>query len=268
MIVLHSGDMGDVVYSVPCARNLAARSEGCCQAIDAMVKAGFLREGNLLASKGLHWVFRPSVEGMGAFGGARFHRAAIQFLRPLFEAQGWTTEIWTPSTHFDVDLNLVRRSPVDIMFSTLANQYNLVFQCVTDLSSPWLEVEPIKNNYIICGRSTRLTRLDYSCLNQIYLRGLNVGFLGLPEEWEAFKQMVPGAVYLKVENALEGARLIAGSKGYIGNSSFWFAVAEALKVKRLLEVYPTCANVTPSGGICGNFVTQSGFEFLLRQFYP
>jgi ADP-heptose:LPS heptosyltransferase len=46
------------------------------------------------------------------------------------------------------------------------------------------------------------------------------------------------------------ARIIAGSKLFIGNSSFLWTVAEALKVNRVMDVYhgyPNCLPQTSNG---------------------
>lgn len=49
--------------------------------------------------------------------------------------------------------------------------------------------------------------------------------------------MIPKLEYIPVEDFMHMANIIAGCRFFIGNQSFPFAIAEALKVKRLLEVY-------------------------------
>jgi ADP-heptose:LPS heptosyltransferase len=45
------------------------------------------------------------------------------------------------------------------------------------------------------------------------------------------------------------AECIASCKFFIGNQSSPFAVAEQLKVPRIVEVYPQAPNVIPTGGL-------------------
>ncbi|MEK7224455.1 MAG: hypothetical protein AAB221_02085, partial [Bacteroidota bacterium] len=60
-------------------------------------------------------------------------------------------------------------------------------------------------------------------------------------------------------------QVIAGCKFFIGNQSFPFALAEALKVKRALELCFECPNVIPEGENAYDFVYQPQFEKIVRQ---
>ena len=60
---------------------------------------------------------------------------------------------------------------------------------------------------------------------------------------------------------------ILNSDVYIGNQSFFFSIAEGLKVKRLLEVCEICPNVIPNGGTWGQFLTTRNLGKLLNQVF-
>jgi hypothetical protein len=74
------------------------------------------------------------------------------------------------------------------------------------------------------------------------------------------KKVIPNLKHIKVLNALDLAQTIAGCKFFIGNQSFSFAVAEAIKVKRVLEVCYETPNVIPEGQNGYDFCFQPQFE--------
>jgi hypothetical protein len=79
------------------------------------------------------------------------------------------------------------------------------------------------------------------------------------------KKSIPHLKYRGVNDFLEFARIIAGCKFFIGNQSFPYAVAEALKVNRALEVCFECPNVIPEGPNGYDFCYQPQFEKIVKQ---
>jgi hypothetical protein len=65
---------------------------------------------------------------------------------------------------------------------------------------------------------------------------------------------------LQVEDALHMAEVIAGCDTFVGNQSFPFAIAEGLKVTRVLESYQGAPNVIPIGGKTYQFYDQKSFD--------
>jgi ADP-heptose:LPS heptosyltransferase len=121
------------------------------------------------------------------------------------------------------------------------------------------------NDSIIVARSCRYNqpKIDYSFLskyNKIY-------FVGVPDEYSAMKKSIPHIEFIAVNDFLELAQIIAGCKLFIGNQSFPFSLAEALKVNRLLEVNYDCPNVTVYGHNGFDFYFQPHFEKLVQQRY-
>lgn len=91
-------------------------------------------------------------------------------------------------------------------------------------------------------------------------------FAGLPEEYEAFcKDWNIDIPYLEVSDFRELAQAIWSSCFFIGNQSLCFAIAEAMKQPRLLEVCPFAPNVIPSGECGYDFMHQFAFEYLFKE---
>ena len=86
--------------------------------------------------------------------------------------------------------------------------------------------------------------IDYSIL-----KDQDIIFVGLDSEYQSFKNMYsfePKRV--NVKDALHMAQIINSCRLFIGNQSMAFAIAEQLKVPRILEQYAHAPNVIPQGG--------------------
>jgi hypothetical protein len=87
--------------------------------------------------------------------------------------------------------------------------------------------------------------IDYT---QIAELGMKMYFVGVEREYEVMKAICPEVVYMPVENFKQMAMLISGAKYFFGNQSMAFAIAEQMKVNRVLEQYYNAPNVIPNGG--------------------
>ena len=132
---------------------------------------------------------------------------------------------------------------------------------------PWLQAEPDKswNDHIVIARSQRYNApaISYSFLEK-YKKKI---FVGVEQEWKEMKKMLPDIEFFTVNDFLQLASIIAGSKLFIGNQSFPFSLAEGLKVNRLLEVYHQCPNVNVEGKGANDFCYQAQFEKMVKQLY-
>jgi hypothetical protein len=126
----------------------------------------------------------------------------------------------------------------------LVKRHMEVCNATCDLSQPWIDVEPLYKNDIIINRSERYhdkQEIDWKLLN-----GYNTGFVGTDQEYEVFCSIAgfrPNRCLCA--DALEIAKTIKGSKLFIGNQSLCYALAEALKHPRVLEVYYGLNNCQP-----------------------
>jgi hypothetical protein len=101
--------------------------------------------------------------------------------------------------------------------------------------------------------------IDYTFLD----RYENVYFIGLEKEFKRMAIHSDKIKHLPVKDAYEMAQYIAGCKLFIGGQSMAFAIAEQLKVKRVLEQYILAPNVIPQGGEWYTFHTNDQFKRIL-----
>jgi hypothetical protein len=226
--------MGDVVYSIPCVQAFAEKF-------------------------GPVDLYLGISERDGHFGGKHFSRAKVEWLMPLLAAQPCihSVQVYT-GQKLDLDLNLFRKLPIDFRAGDLATWYRWAFPVDYDLTQQWLHVEAEPNNEIVVNRSARYNNPD---INYGFLTGRSVVFVGVDDEYKSFVAQVPDAVHHPVASALELAKLISGCRLFVGNQSCPFAIAEALKVNRVLEVFPRAPNVLVHGPGGFDAVTQLGFEW-------
>ena len=118
-----------------------------------------------------------------------------------------------------------------------------------DLSKLWIDsVEPKYLSDIIINRTTHYhdkEEIDWHLLEPFKDRCKFIGYTG---EYKRFvKTYKIDIEFYQVQDALEVAQVIKGSKFFIGNQSVAFAIAEALKHPRSLEVCYAFNNCQPHG---------------------
>ena len=91
--------------------------------------------------------------------------------------------------------------------------------------------------------------------------------VGLKDEFDDLKFQIKNLEFYDCKDFLELASIIRSSKLFIGNLSFGFAIAEALKVPRLLESAPNFPLVYPNGNYGYDFYFQVHFEELVEKLY-
>jgi hypothetical protein len=243
----HGGNAGDLIYALPTAFALAQGKPIHL----------YLQEGKEMfyGKKATH-----------PLGKVMFNMKMINMLEPLLVQQ---PSIVSCQPFFDqqidFDLDMFRQYPTNVHAGHIARWYFQVFAISADLGKPWLTA-PVDANYkdaIVIARSQRYRSpvITYKFLRE-YGR---VVFVGIEEEYNEMKQMIPQLEYKPVNNFLELAATINGSKLFIGNQSFPFAIAEGLKVKRMLELYYKAPNVIPEGPDAYDFCYQPQFEKIVSE---
>lgn len=247
----HSGNSGDIIYAIPTMKAIAKDQDICLHL--------FL---NRPADYAKH-IKHP-------LGNVTFSQKMFDMLHPLLISQPQFKEckvLESKTTVIDVDLDVMRDYPMLLDRGNIARWYFLVFPVNFDLTLPWLKVDPDNDmkDSIVLARSNRYQapNIDYSVLKKYP----SIHFVGMPEEYEEMKNAIPNLNYRPVKDFLELASVIAGSRLFIGNQSFPFSIAEALKVNRLLEVYFECPNVTVYGNNGFDFSFQPQFEKLIKLRY-
>lgn len=246
----HSGNAGDIIYALPTIKALS---------IGRPVRL-FLKLDVPVSS----W-----TEKEHPIGKVGLNAPMVGFLRPLLEHQAWLSSIQIHNGEaVDYDLDMFREVPnIKGDRGDITHWYFWMFAVSADLSQSWLEVRPppVPSIKIVLARSPRYRN---PCINYAFLRDFGeIDFVGTQSEFEEMKQTLPKLRHLECGDFLQLARGIKAARFFIGNQSFPYAVAEALKVPRILEVCPDIPNVIPAGSHTGEAFFQPNFEKLVRRFW-
>ncbi|MGF6763086.1 hypothetical protein P3T24_003412 [Paraburkholderia sp. GAS33] len=257
--IKHSGELGDIIYSIPTMLFLMRRQNA--ERIRLYVTK------NKLASR------PPGLKHVG--GRFMVSAAMFDYVKPLLEHQSCFDEI-----HFveedkipasAVDFDLIRTGGLNVAAGNIKDYYSKAFGSLSDGPARWIEPRLSRkkpDHDIVFGRSTRYLNnaIDYRIVDQLSLK---VGFLGLEHEFFEFclRNIGIKVEHIATSSALDACDVIANAPLYIGNQSFFFAVAEALQTSRFLEVFEPVPNVVPTGGKTGQFITTRGLATLLESFF-
>jgi hypothetical protein len=248
--VLHNGNAGDIIYSLPLVKKLHELSG---KPVNLVLK-----------------INEPLTIGNGyehPLGSVMLNEKMVASLRPLLATQSYISDIPVFDQHqIHLDLTLFRKAGFATDKGNIARWNFFTTGITPDLTSPWLKVKPDKNfaECIVLARSSRYNNalVDYS-----FLAGYkHLVFVGVESEYKEMKKSIPHLKWRQVSDFLELAEIIAGCKLFIGNQSFPYSIAEGLKVKRLLEVFYQIPNVMPEGENGYDFCFQKHFEWLVKKF--
>ena len=192
---------------------------------------------------------------------------SISKLVPLLKNQRYLSnvEIYNRE-NIDIDLNFFRELPINFNTDSVRWYFHLT-GIFPDLSNSYLDVEN-NNNFkkkIVIMRSLRRQNknIDYSFLNNYD----DLLFVGLKEEYDILKQNLSKMEFHDSKDFLELASIIKNARIFIGNLSFGYALAEAVKVPRLLESRPNFPLVYPNGENAYDFYFQDHFELHFKKIY-
>lgn len=110
-----------------------------------------------------------------------------------------------------------------------------------DLSSPWITGIPQKRIAdIVVSKTIRYPgKLDWPRLKEYASRSI---FVGLEEEWRAFCKAYFEIEFYRAEDLLDLAEVIAGAKLFVGNQSFALALADAMLIPRVAQLWEPSPN--------------------------
>lgn len=188
---------------------------------------------------------------------------SAEFLKPLLQNCQFIDQVLIsdqiPSGA--INLNTFRSEGINLYSGDLRDAYfnftDYVLQ--REYQKPILDVQPdykYKDKILFTLTERYVNTINYIKLKQFED---SIVFIGTEKEYLNFNQS-----YFKIKqkiapsNMLEVARYMKGAKGYIANETGFFALAEALKVPRILlppdymffdyRVVPGPKNVIPIGG--------------------
>lgn len=213
----HSGDLGDLWYSLPVIRYYGLGD--LYLAVDAL----------------------KSTKCDGTRSGLTTN--LINLAKPLLEAQSYIREckIWK-NEKVDVDIDIFRK----------VNLYGDINLCELILKNSGVPFEASEEPWITCDKKRVAARVfarsprywnpnvDYTEIYNAYKT--DAVFVGLPYEHNLFENKVGPIPYYPVKDFLEMAEVINGADVFIGNQSSPMAIAIGLGVKYIQEVCTNCPN--------------------------
>lgn len=225
----HKGSLGDIIYSLP--------------------SIIFMNGGILCLRKKPHY----------------------NFLYSLLKKQDYLNDIFYEKDVLDADLNKIinldefRNIHKNDLNKHLIKCHLEVVKGKVDLSTSWLSnIDPIFKSKIIINRTPRYhnkKEIKWEVLEKYKKYCL---FLGTEKEYKLFLKKYKFDInYYKCKDALEIARIIKGSKIFIGNQSLCFSLAEAIKCPRILEVYYGKNNCQPQSSNGHTYLNEKLINYYL-----
>jgi len=246
--LMHSGNAGDIIYALPSIKKIYE--------ITGVPINLFLR---------LNQPTKIQAFRAHPLGNVMLNQKMADMLFPLIRPQEYinSVEVYIDQV-IDIDLDYFRSGFIPMNTGNIARWCGYITGVSPDLWKKWLNVQPDTTyaENIIIARSGRYHNetIDYSFINQYN----NLKFIGVKSEYDEIKQFIPKIEWVEIESFLQMAQIIAGCKFFIGNQSFPYSIAEALKVPRILEVAFDVINVVPEGENGHDFFLQDHFEWLVK----
>jgi hypothetical protein len=243
---LHSGHLGDIINSLPLIKEIS-KSKECNLYIQCNKK------------------IINNADQKHPFGNFYLNEDAAKKIIPLLKEQKYLKKVSIyDKSLIDIDLDFFRDLGLNFNIDSVRWYFHLTaIHC--DLTEPYVFVNNHKtiNNKIVILRSLRRQNklINYNFLNDYK----DILFIGLKDEYISLKKELPLLDYYDPSNFLELAEIIRSCKIFIGNLSFGYALAEGIKVPRLLESQPDFPLVYPNGENAYDFYFQEHFEYLFKK---
>lgn len=181
------------------------------------------------------------------------NQATFEMISPLILSQHYISDFKEyVGQDITVDLDVIRsKCFVNMPFGMLPSWPMLAYpDMATDLSKPWIDVDasPITQGVVVVNFTERYRN---PTINYFFLKKYepHLLFAGTEKEHRLFcEQWKIEVPYLKVENFLELAQYIKGSRFFFGNQSMNWNIANAMGHPRLLEMSSMAPNCQPFVG--------------------
>jgi len=224
---IHSGNAGDIIYSLNTVRELGAE----------------------------HFVINICSDPK--FGGRNIDFKTARTLAPLLLVQPYIKRVTIVSSNLPleylnepiegIEFNLDKFRLQDVLNHHLSISHAKAFGLYLNLYEKWIFVDSDKQDrdYIVVSLTPRYRSLP----KEFWLEALagldNVIVLGIPEEFYCLSGIT--ADFMTCNDFLQMAKIIQGAKLFIGNANLPYAIAEGLKVQRIIEMNKEFQNAYPIG---------------------
>jgi hypothetical protein len=254
----HSANSGDLISSLASVKHI-------CE--ERSAKAVYMQQKNVRATY-YEGATHPVKTEDGIM--VMMNDKMFEMMKPLIDAQPYVSsfESWE-GDGVDFNLDEIRNVKIGMPYGSIQRWYFQVFpQFACDLSKAWVfptEKNEFYKNKIFVNRTQRYRNdnISYHFLKNYQDR---VIFIGAKSEHELFCQEwkldIP---YLQVIDFLELANALASCKFFLGNQSFCYNLAEAMKVPRIVETCGYAINCIPHGADGYDFVLQTGLEYYFNK---
>jgi len=244
----HSGHLGDLINSLPVIMEIAKKSE--CNLFINLYKK--LEKKNVDVKHFSKEFFLT--------------KESYNKLYPLLEIQPYLSKVQVLENDLvDIDLDYFRNLPINFNIDSV-RWYSHITGIGPDLNLPYMFKVNKNNkysNHIIFLRSLRRQNdhITYNFMDQYE----NLLFIGLYDEYLDLKKQITKLKFYECNDFLEMAEIINSCKLFVGNLSFGYTIAEALKTPRLLESYLDFPLVYPNGPKAHEFYFQTHFEDYVKK---
>ena len=236
----HVGGVGDILFSLHFCNELAAVSE----------------------KKQFRYLIFAGENGLPV--------QAASFLQPLLAKQKSISQcdIVGKTDEKHIMLDDYRKLKLNFSASDIRSWYYNLTRChlPREFWKPVIEVDAdykYQNKILICNTDRYCNvHIDLNYLKEFQR---HLVFVGLPHEHEAFCRNFFEVPYQPCKDMLEMAQYMAGAKGFIGNQSGIYSLAECMKIPRILlapefvrfnsVIIPGPHNNHPIGGWCEDVVS-------------
>jgi hypothetical protein len=252
---LHSGNLGDIIYSLPTAfalrathfvlnvctdptfGNRALTADGATKLAPLLLRQGSIDRVSVIQSN-VPWEFAPP------------RAIGVDYVLDAFRCD------WTDNT-----LHLIHRHALPFGIRVRGDRNWIASEPLREGDLP----SDIEQRYLVVALTRRYRCWDDDAYITL-LRDIppeHVVYIGIEQDL-THKVNVPG-LYLRVVDFEQLARILSGAALFIGNPSFPYSLAEALKVPRMVEL-PKGINVAPldSSGLA---LHMYSFEFLRARIF-
>ena len=243
---LHSGKIGDIIYALPTIKKLKIK--------------------HLLIN--LSKFLGTDIETAKALIPLLIEQDYIKKVSIVHINQCLLPE-YLNENQIGVNYNLDKfRNERKIFENHLIFSHTNPFKVKIDPNEKWLKIRNKKNrygNYILINFTDRYRSKTQEFWQDLLKNSpIKIIGIGLPNEFKNMNKITNRLI--TCNNFLEMAELIKNSKLFIGNQSSAFAIAEGLKVNRILEQSKDILNVYPLGkkGWIINKLNKNEFKKIIK----